>query len=78
MREAGIRTAFARTGLVVAREGGAWAKLFPLYKAGLGGHFGNGRQYWSFIALHDEVAAIRHLIDTEGLSGPFNLTAPNP
>ncbi|MGQ4483690.1 TIGR01777 family oxidoreductase [Streptomyces sp. SAS_276] len=78
VREAGIRTAFARTGLVVAREGGAWAKLFPLYKAGLGGHFGNGRQYWSFIALHDEVAAIRHLIDTEGLSGPFNLTAPNP
>ncbi|MER6204955.1 TIGR01777 family oxidoreductase [Streptomyces sp. NPDC001642] len=77
-REAGIRTAFARTGLVVAREGGAWAKLFPLYKAGLGGHFGNGRQYWSFIALHDEVAAIRHLIDTDGLSGPFNLTAPNP
>ncbi|MGR3873048.1 TIGR01777 family oxidoreductase [Streptomyces graminifolii] len=78
VREAGIRTVFARTGLVVAREGGAWAKLFPLYKAGLGGHFGNGRQYWSFIALHDEVAAIRHLIDTEGLSGPFNLTAPNP
>jgi len=78
VQEAGVRTVFARTGLVVAREGGAWAKLFPLYKAGLGGRFGDGRQYWSFIALHDEVAAIRHLIDTEGLSGPFNLTAPNP
>lgn len=78
VREAGVRTVFARTGLVVAREGGAWAKLFPLYKAGLGGRFGNGRQYWSFVALHDEVAAIRHLIDTDGLSGPFNLTAPNP
>ncbi|MEV0484308.1 TIGR01777 family oxidoreductase [Streptomyces sp. NPDC050508] len=78
VQEAGVRTVFARTGLVVAREGGAWAKLFPLYKAGLGGRFGNGRQYWSFVALHDEVAAIRHLIDTEGLSGPFNLTAPNP
>ncbi|WP_405858641.1 TIGR01777 family oxidoreductase [Streptomyces sp. NBC_01515] len=78
VREAGVRTVFARTGLVVAREGGAWAKLFPLYKAGLGGRFGDGRQYWSFVALHDEVAAIRHLIDTDGLSGPFNLTAPNP
>lgn len=39
---------------------------------------GDGRQYWSYISLHDEVAAIRHLIDTDGLSGPFNLTAPNP
>ncbi|WP_043682425.1 TIGR01777 family oxidoreductase [Streptomyces xylophagus] len=78
VQEAGVRTVFARTGLVVAREGGAWAKLFPLYKAGLGGRFGDGRQYWSFVALHDEVAAIRHLIDTEGLAGPFNLTAPNP
>ena len=78
VQEAGVRTVFARTGLVVAREGGAWAKLFPLYKAGLGGRFGNGRQYWSFVALHDEVAAIRHLIDTDGLSGPFNVTAPNP
>lgn len=78
VQEAGVRTVFARTGLVVAREGGAWARLFPLFKAGLGGRMGNGRQYWSFVALHDEVAAIRHLIDTDGLSGPFNLTAPNP
>lgn len=77
-QEAGVRTVFARTGLVVSRRGGAWARLFPLFKAGLGGRIGDGRQYWSFIALHDEVAAIRHLIHTEGLSGPFNLTAPDP
>ncbi|MCG7202743.1 TIGR01777 family oxidoreductase [Streptomyces arenae] len=77
-REAGIRTVFARTGLVVARDGGAWGRLFPLFKAGLGGRLGDGRQYWSYIALHDEVAAIRFLMDTEGLSGPFNLTAPDP
>ncbi|MFD9637084.1 TIGR01777 family oxidoreductase [Streptomyces violascens] len=76
--EAGIRTVFARTGLVVAREGGAWAKLFPLFRAGLGGRLGSGRQYWSFIALHDEVAALRFLVDTESLSGPVNLTAPEP
>ncbi|WP_043733343.1 TIGR01777 family oxidoreductase [Streptomyces zinciresistens] len=77
-REAGVRTAFARTGLVVAREGGAWQRLFPLFKAGLGGRMGNGRQYWSFVSLHDEVAAIRHLLDTDGLAGPFNVTAPQP
>ena len=50
-----------RTGLVVARGGGAWGRLFPLFTAGLGGRMGDGRQYWSYIALHDEVAAIRHL-----------------
>ncbi|MFE6284156.1 TIGR01777 family oxidoreductase [Streptomyces sp. NPDC057877] len=77
-REAGVRTVFARTGLVVAREGGAWGRLFPLFRAGLGGRLGDGRQYWSFIALHDEVAALRHLLDRDDLSGPFNLTAPRP
>ncbi|WP_082319964.1 TIGR01777 family oxidoreductase, partial [Streptomyces afghaniensis] len=77
-QEAGVRTVFTRTGLVVSREGGAWGRLFPLFRAGLGGRMGDGRQYWSFVALHDEVAAIRHLMDTDGLSGPFNLTAPNP
>ncbi|WP_433547979.1 TIGR01777 family oxidoreductase [Streptomyces sp. CA-294286] len=76
--EAGIRTVFARTGLVVAKGGGAWGRLFPLFRAGMGGRLGDGRQYWSFIALHDEVAALRHLIDTESLSGPVNLTAPEP
>ncbi|GGJ47753.1 TIGR01777 family oxidoreductase [Streptomyces brasiliensis] len=78
VREAGIRTVFARTGLVVARTGGAWGRLFPLFRAGLGGPLGSGRQYWSYIALRDEVAALRHLIDTDGLSGPVNLTAPQP
>ncbi|MFE5400974.1 TIGR01777 family oxidoreductase [Streptomyces sp. NPDC004596] len=78
VREAGVRTVFLRTGLVVARGGGAWGRLFPLFKAGLGGRLGSGRQYWSYIALHDEVAAIRHLIDDDGASGPYNLTAPQP
>ncbi|QEU94844.1 TIGR01777 family oxidoreductase [Streptomyces kanamyceticus] len=77
-REAGIRTVVARNGLVVGRGGGAWARLFPLFKAGLGGRLGDGRQYWSYISLHDEVAALRHLIDTPALSGPVNLTAPEP
>ena len=75
---AGIRVAHARTGLVVAGDGGAWGKLFPLFRFGLGGRMGNGRQYWSFISLHDEVAALRFLVDNESLSGPFNLSAPAP
>jgi uncharacterized protein (TIGR01777 family) len=77
-QEAGVRTVHARTGLVVGREGGAWGRLFPLFRAGLGGRLGSGRQYWSFIALHDEVAALRHILDTESLSGPVNLTGPDP
>ncbi|GGV61524.1 MULTISPECIES: TIGR01777 family oxidoreductase [Streptomyces] len=77
-QEAGVRTVFARTGLVVSRQGGAWGRMFPLFRAGLGGRLGDGRQYWSFISLHDEVAALRHLLDTESLSGPVNLTAPEP
>ncbi|MFC9547968.1 TIGR01777 family oxidoreductase [Streptomyces sp. NPDC014603] len=76
--EAGVRTVFTRTGLVVSRGGGAWGRLFPLFRAGLGGRLGDGRQYWSFVALHDVVAALRHLLETDGLSGPFNVTAPHP
>lgn len=76
--EAGIRTVFARTGLVVSAKGGAWGRMFPLFRAGLGGRLGPGTQYWSFISLHDHVAALRHLIDTETLEGPVNLTAPEP
>ncbi|PRH78175.1 TIGR01777 family protein [Streptomyces solincola] len=75
---AGVRVAHARTGLVVSRQGGAWGRLFPIFKAGLGGRIGSGAQFWSFIALHDEVAALRHILDTESLTGPVNLTAPEP
>ncbi|MFG2495486.1 TIGR01777 family oxidoreductase [Streptomyces caniferus] len=76
--DAGIRTVFPRTGLVVARSGGAWGRLFPLFRLGLGGRLGDGSQYWSFISLTDHIRALRHLIDTGGLSGPVNLTAPEP
>lgn len=74
---AGVRVACARTGLVVSSEGGAWGRMLPLFKFGLGGKLGNGRQYWSFISLRDEIRALRHIIDGS-LSGPVNLTAPNP
>lgn len=74
---AGIRVAHARTGLVVAREGGAWGRLFPLFRFGLGGKIGNGKQYWSHISLTDEVRALQFLLTSE-VSGPVNLTAPEP
>lgn len=75
-REAGIRVVHPRTGLVVAGRGGAWAKLWPLVRLGAGGKMGTGRQWWSFISLRDELAALTFLLDA--LEGPVNLTAPNP
>ncbi len=77
-READIRVVHARTGLVVSQQGGAWQRMIKLFKAGIGGRLGSGRQYWSFISIEDEVAALRFLIDNNGLRGPVNLTAPNP
>lgn len=75
---AGIRVTHARTGLVVAKEGGAWAKLFPIFRLGLGGKLGSGKQYWSWISLRDEVTALTYLLDNEALRGPVNLTGPAP
>lgn len=75
--DAGVRVAFARTGLVVSSQGGAWQKLFPIFKAGIGGKLGSGDQYWSAISLTDEVRALCWLIDNE-ISGPVNLVGPDP
>lgn len=74
---AGVRVVNVRTGIVLDRSGGALAKMLPLFRFGLGGRMGNGRQYWSWITLEDTVAAIRHVID-HPVSGPVNLTAPSP
>jgi len=74
---AGIRVVRLRTGIVLAPGGGALDKLLPLFKLGLGGRLGSGDQFWSWITLDDEVRAIRHLIDHD-VSGPVNLTAPEP
>jgi uncharacterized protein len=74
---AGIRTVFLRTGIVLSPKGGALKKQLPLFKLGLGGRFGNGRQWQSWISITDEVNAIIHLL-TSTLSGPVNLTAPEP
>jgi uncharacterized protein (TIGR01777 family) len=74
---AGVRVVRFRTGLVCSPHGGLLGRLLPLFKLGLGGRLGSGRQYWSWISLADEVAAIRHLLETD-ISGPVNLTGPLP
>jgi uncharacterized protein (TIGR01777 family) len=74
---AGVRVVHPRTGIVLSPKGGALAESLPLFKFGLGGRFGNGKQWWSWISLPDEVRALQWLLDHE-LSGPVNLTAPEP
>jgi len=76
--EAGVRLVLPRLGVVLSGEGGALARLLPIFRLGLGGRVGNGRQYWSWITLEDVVAAIEFAIANPSLSGPVNLTSPNP
>lgn len=76
-RMAGIRVVHVRTGLVQAR-GGMLGRQLPLYKLGLGGRLGSGRQWWSWVALDDVVGLYRHALVTEALRGPVNATAPHP
>ena len=75
--EAGLRVVNLRTGIVLAGHGGALPRMLPLFKVGLGGRFGSGRQWMSWIALDDEVGAILHLLGSD-VVGPVNLTAPAP
>jgi hypothetical protein len=77
-RDAGIRTVHLRTGLVLSRKGGLLARVLPPFKMGAGGVVGTGRQWLSWISLADATAAIQYAIDTAELSGPVNLTAPQP
>jgi uncharacterized protein (TIGR01777 family) len=74
----GIRTVSVRTGVVLAKEGGALARMLPFFRAGLGGPVGSGRQYLSWIHLDDVVGLYLHALGNDGLSGPLNATAPQP
>jgi len=67
-----------RTGIVLSRHGGMLGRLAPVFRLGLGARIGAGSQYISWIALTDEVRAIRFLLDRPDLDGPVNLTAPEP
>jgi len=75
--DAGLRVVHARTGLVLTPDGGAMERVLPLARLGLAGPLGTGRQYWSWITLHDEVRALAHLIEQD-LAGTVNLVSPAP
>ncbi|MDH6180677.1 uncharacterized protein (TIGR01777 family) [Microbacteriaceae bacterium SG_E_30_P1] len=70
------RVVLARTGVVVG-HGGAFTPLLALTRVGLGARFGSGKQFWPWIGLHDEAAAIRHLLDST-MDGAVNLAGPVP
>lgn len=72
------RVCLSRTGLVVGRDGGFLQQMLPLFKLGLGGRLGNGKQYMPWIHRYDMVQGLIHLLDSPQLSGAFNLTAPEP
>lgn len=76
--QAGVRVVHPRTGIVLGKERGALAKMLPAFKAFVGGPVGDGTQWMSFIHIADEVAALLFCADTKALSGPVNLTAPEP
>ena len=76
--DAGIRVVHLRFGVVLGPGPGALAKMLPIFRLGLGGPLGSGRQWMSWISLQDAVAAILFLLQTLPVSGPVNLCAPNP
>lgn len=76
--DAGIRVPFIRTGVVLSADGGALAKILLQFKLFAGGPMGSGRQWWSWISIDDEVAAICWLLGRPDITGPVNLTAPEP
>jgi len=75
---AGVRVAQLRTGLVLTPAGGGLGPMLPIFRLGLGGRVGDGRQWWSFIALDDLIYAIHHILMNEKVRGPVNATSPEP
>jgi uncharacterized protein (TIGR01777 family) len=74
----GVRQVLLRTGLIQMTEAGPLQRLLVQFKLFAGGPFGNGRQWWPWIHIKDEVQAIRFLLEKEDADGPYNLTAPTP
>lgn len=74
----GVRVVLLRTGIVLAKDGGALAQMLTPFKFGLGGTIGSGKQWMSWISLEDEVRAIIFALENENVRGAINLTAPNP
>jgi hypothetical protein len=76
--DAGVRVVNLRFGVVLGPGSGALARMEPVFRLGLGGKLGSGRQWMSWISLDDALAAILFVLDRPSIEGPVNLTAPNP
>jgi len=76
--DAGIRTVFTRSGVVLSADGGMLPRLLPLFRFCLGGRMGSGRQWLPWVSIEDEVRIIQFLIEHDDISGPVNVTAPAP
>jgi len=77
-RQTRIRIVHLRFGVVLARSSGALAQMLPIFRLGLGGRLGSGKQWMSWISLADLVRSTLFLLDSPSLSGPVNLTSPQP
>jgi uncharacterized protein (TIGR01777 family) len=76
--EAGVRTVHPRSGIVLSSKGGALGRQLPLFRLGLGGRLGSGRQWTSWVSIEDEVRALRFALEHQGVTGPMNVVAPAP
>ena len=74
----GIRVVIPRIGMVLSSRGGALARMLPIFRLGIGGRIGSGRQYMSWITIEDLVGIIDHALRNESLNGPVNAVTPNP
>lgn len=77
-RGGGIRVVHPRIGLVLSRDGGALARMLPFFRLGVGGRLGSGRQWMSWISMHDLTRAFQHIIDSSQVRDVVNLVAPAP
>jgi hypothetical protein len=77
-QDAGIRVVYLRFGVVLSPQGGALKQMLPVFRLGLGGRLGSGRQWTSWIALPDVTRAIEFVLQTKNISGPVNMVAPTP
>ena len=76
--EFGVRVVKVRFGIVLGRDGGALAKMLPLFKLGVGGKLGSGKQWMSWVHIEDVVDLIRFALENPAIRGPVNTTAPSP
>jgi uncharacterized protein (TIGR01777 family) len=77
-RERGIRTVHLRFGVILSPQGGALARMLLPFRMGAGGRIGSGRQWMSWIGIHDAVGAIHHAVHVDALEGLVNAVAPTP